>query len=125
MNLSSMWEVAQTFLNSYIFLIMIAIPVFMVANMVGGAIIAESFQEFDVKILKASIYKYLALLVMALLIYIGGALAEPALNEIIQANLQIVTLLQLGLATVCGKYAFQAVAKFIQVTGIKINKEEE
>lgn len=125
MNLSSMWEVAQTFLNSYIFLIMIAIPVFMVANMVGGAIIAESFQEFDVKILKASIYKYLALLVMALLIYIGGILAEPALNEIIQANLQIVTLLQLGLATVCGKYAFQAVAKFIQVTGIKLNKEEE
>lgn len=125
MNLSSIWEVAQTFLNSYIFLIMVAIPVFMVANMVGGAIIAESFDEFDITILKASIYKYLALLGMALLIYIGGALAEPALNEIIQANLQIVTMLQLGLATICGKYAFQAVAKFIQVTGIKLNKEEE
>lgn len=109
----------QKILNSTLVLLALSTPIFMIANALGGVLIAESKNEFKWEVLKASLIKYLGLLLMAVLLYAGGYLSEKAIEQILNVQLHIKDLILLGIATLALSYAIQAITKFKDLAGIK------
>lgn len=111
-------------LNNTITLLAIATPIFMLANMLGGALIAESKDKFKLEVLRTSLIKYAGLLLMAVLLYAGGYLSEKAIEQILNVQLHIKDLILLGIATLAASYAIQAITKFKDLAGIKTTEGE-
>lgn len=111
-------------LNNPIYLLAMSTPVFMLANMVGGALIAGTKDKFEIEILKASLIKYVGLLFMVVLLYTGAYLSEQAISDILDIQLNIKELVLLGIATFAASYAIQSIIKFKELAGIKIERED-
>lgn len=110
--------------NSAIVSIAVATPLFMVANSLGGIILAEFNGDYDGEVVKKSIIKYVSILGMGGLIYVGGKLSNTALIELVNIDLGIDIVVTVGLATLTGKYAVDAVGKFIELTGASTHRPE-
>lgn len=100
-------------------------PFFMLANIVGGVLIADFKEEWDPKVLRASLIKYAGLLLMAGLLYVGGLLADKGIQEALGVNLHLTDVITVGIATFGLTYAGQAVVKFNQLAGVKIKEEQK
>lgn len=110
--------------NVYLALVLIA-PVFMIANMVGGVMLAEKAGKFEWATLKEGLFKYIGILIMAGLIYIGTYLAEVGFTLALDYPIPLQDIAIAGIVAVGGKYAKGAFEKYIAITGMKINKNEE
>lgn len=110
--------------NAFVALALSA-PIFMIANMVGGVLLAEIRGEFNAEIMKQSAIKYVGLLIMAGLLYVGGLLANTGIKEVLDVDLQLAKIVMIGIATFGLAYAYQAIEKFNTITGVKIKEEQE
>lgn len=105
--------------------LMISAPLFIVANMIGGVILAEKEGEFDLEILKASLYKYMAIVLMSALLSLGGVLAESVINKLFSVDLKITFVMMIALGTLAMKYATDATVKLYTIVGYKVPTAEE
>lgn len=114
----------EIFNNPFV-LMVIAIPLFMVTNIIGGVLLAEFNGEFDKEILKSSIVKYLGILIMGLLIYNGGELAGAGINQALGVDLHVGEIVAVGMATYGIGYAYQSIEKFNRLVGVNVNGGED
>lgn len=111
-------------MKNTLLLLALSTPIFMVANVIGGVLIAESKDEWNEDLFKASLIKYVGLLIMAGLLYLGAFLSEQAIEQILNIELHIKELVLLGIATFASSYALQAINKFKDLTQIKTGGNE-
>lgn len=98
--------------------IMVATPIFMLANMLGGMALAGFKDKFDWEVVKVSIIKYIFILLIAGMLYVGGRLSNQALLDFAQIDVGFDVVISLGIATLGGSYAAQAVNKFYKLVGV-------
>lgn len=110
--------------NTFVTLVLSA-PFFMFANMIGGAMLADYDGDFDEEVLRAGLIKYLGLVVIAILLYIGGHLADAGIKEALDIDLHISDIILVGFATYGSTYALQAIDKFNKLAKVQTNTDFE
>lgn len=107
--------------------IVLATVFFIVATIVGGALVAEadSQRKFDWDILKASLIKYGIILLMAILMYIGGYFGDEILKDYTTEYVNLKSLVSLGLATYAINRAADATKHWVTIMKINLKKDEE
>lgn len=108
-----------------IFWLVLSVPIFMLANMIAGSLLAETKNEFKWEVVWVSFQKYAGLLIVAVLLYIGASLSEQSIYELLDKQLYLKELVMLGIATLAANYAIQASIKFKDLTGVKLSEREE
>lgn len=107
--------------------IVIATVFFIAANVLGGALNAraEDGNEFEMAILRDSLIKYLAILVIAGLLYAGGYFGDEVLKDYTNEYVNIKNIVAIGLAAYAVDRAADATGHWIKLVGLKIKKEED
>lgn len=112
-------------LNNQAILLSLAIPLFMVADMLSGALNAELNHKFSWDVLKGSFIKYGGLLLVAVFLYAGGALSGQALEQVLGESLYIKEAILLGLATYGVKYLASALENLKAISNVKTSRKGE
>lgn len=102
--------------------IVVATVFFIVANVVAGIWIAEKQGKFDWNVLKQSLFKYLGIIIVAILLYGGGYFSDEVLKEFVTDVVNVKNLVALGLATYAVNRANDAIANWRILTGLKEDK---
>lgn len=104
--------------------IVVATMFFIIANILGGATEAIAENKFDWSVLRDSLTKYIVILFIALLLYAGGYFGDEVLKDYTTEYINVKNLVAIGLATYAINRATDATKHWIELIGLKANKED-
>lgn len=111
-------------INSTVGMLVLSVPFLMAANIVGGALVADFKGKFEWGVVKRSVVKYGGLLVMGGLLYAGGKLSTEGFKQALDVELYLDEIVLVGIATYGLTYATQAVQKFSELAGLKMDGKD-
>lgn len=104
--------------------IVVATVFFIAATVVGGAVKASADNKFELSILRDSLIKYLFILIVAVLLYAGGYFGDEVLKDYTTDYINVKNLVAIGLATYAINRAADATKHWIELIGLKADKED-
>ncbi len=104
--------------------IVLATVFFIAATVVGGAVKASAENTFDFTILRDSLIKYAFILIVAVLLYAGGYFGDEVLKDYTTEYINVKNLVAIGLATYAINRAADATKQWIELIGLKADKED-
>lgn len=114
-----MLEVIKEIFSSVYIGIVVATVFFIVANIIGGVLLANREGKFEWKILGESLIRYAGILFVAILLYVGGYFGDEALNEYVTDVMNIKNLVSMGIAYYAAERLYDAAKTFLELLDLK------